>query len=157
MKAIYPGTFDPITLGHLDIIKRACRIFNELHISVAGNAQKGPMLSIEERVELVEGALKTINTGNCKIQVDHFKGLLVEHAKKHDCTVLVRGLRAISDFEYEFQMSCMNSKLSPEIQTIFLPASDNMQFISSRFVKQIAGLGGDISQLVTANVRDKLK
>lgn len=157
MKAIYPGTFDPITYGHLDIIKRASKIFAELHISVAGNKQKDPCLSTKERVALVTNAISSIDTGNCKIYVDSFSGLLVEHAKKHDCTVLVRGLRAISDFEYEFQMSCMNSKLSPTIQTIFLPASDNMQFISSRFVKQIASLGGDISQLVTPLVLKTLK
>lgn len=157
MKAIYPGTFDPVTLGHLDIIKRASKIFDELHISVADNTQKGPCLSAIKRVELVTNAISTINIGNCLIHVDSFSGLLVEHAKKHDCTVLVRGLRAISDFEYEFQMSCMNSKLSSEIQTIFLPASDNMQFISSRFVKQIALHGGDISQLVTPLVAQELK
>lgn len=158
MDAIYPGTFDPITFGHLDIIKRASKIFDKLYISIAENTQKKPLLSLTERKELVTDAINiTKIDSNCQIIIDSFSGLLVEYARSKECKVLVRGLRAISDFEYEFQMSCMNSKLASEIQTIFLPASDNMQFISSRFVKQIASLSGDISELVTANTKEKLQ
>jgi len=156
IKAIYPGTFDPITVGHIDIIRRATSIFDELIIAIAKNDSKNPLFSLEERKELVLQSLKGSSlTSNVKIIT--FDGLLVELAKEHNTKVLIRGLRAVSDFEYEFQMSCMNAKLNSDIQTIFLAASDNVQFISSRFVKQIAMLNGDISSLVTKDIIPKIK
>jgi len=156
VKAIYPGTFDPITVGHIDIIKRAAQIFDDLTIGIAANPSKNPLFSIEERKNFVEKALE--NEKNLKkLNIVGFSGLLVDYAQENGITVLIRGLRAISDFEYEFQMSCMNTKLNSNIQTIFLPASDNVQFISSRFVKQIASLNGDISQLVPPTVEKSLK
>lgn len=155
VRAIYPGTFDPITIGHIDIIKRASLIFDELIIAIADNQNKKPLFSLTERHELVKKSLMTMDLS--KVKIVTFSGLLVDLAKKHQAKILVRGLRAISDFEYEFQMSCMNSKLNQDIQTIFLAASDNVQFISSRFVKQIAALDGDISALVTANIINDIK
>ncbi len=157
MKAIYPGTFDPITIGHLDIIKRAAQIFDNLTIAIAENPSKKPLFSQKEREELVIKSIKEHNNINHKnINVVKFSGLLVDFAAKSEISVLIRGLRAISDFEYEFQMSCMNSKLNSEIQTIFLPASDQVQFISSRFVKQIASLGGDVAHLVSESVYQEI-
>lgn len=157
MKAIYPGTFDPITIGHLDIIKRATKIFDQLTIAVAENPSKKPLFSQSERQDLVANSIKEYNEINHKkIKIVKFSGLLVDFAKESQISVLIRGLRAISDFEYEFQMSCMNNKLNPEIQTIFLPASDQVQFISSRFVKQIASLKGDVKPLVSKYVYDKI-
>jgi pantetheine-phosphate adenylyltransferase len=150
IRAIYPGTFDPITIGHIDIIKRASLIFDELIIAIADNQNKKPLFSLAERHELVKKSLTTTSLSNVKIVT--FSSLLVDLAQKHQAKILIRGLRAVSDFEYEFQMSCMNSKLNKDIQTIFLAASDNVQFISSRFVKQIALLNGDISALVTPNI-----
>jgi len=151
IKAIYPGTFDPITVGHIDVIKRATSIFDELIIAVANNINKKPTFSLAERKSMVTQSLK--EKGLTKnITIVTFNGLLVELAKQHDVKILIRGLRAVSDFEYEFQMSCMNAKLNSDIQTIFLAASDHVQFISSRFVKQIASLNGDISSLVTNNI-----
>lgn len=156
IKAIYPGTFDPITVGHIDIIRRATSIFDELIIAIAKNDSKDPLFSLEERKELVLQSLKG-NSLTSNVKIITFDGLLVELAKEHNTKVLIRGLRAVSDFEYEFQMSCMNAKLNSDIQTIFLAASDNVQFISSRFVKQIAMLNGDISSLVTKDIIPKIK
>ena len=151
IKAIYPGSFDPVTTGHLDIIARAASIFDELIIAVALNNSKKPLFSLDERKSMVIESLKQTNLKK-SFKVVTFNGLLVDFAKKNNAKVIIRGLRAVSDFEYEFQMSCMNSKLDQEIQTIFLGASDNVQFISSRFVKQIAMLGGDITKLVSPNI-----
>ena len=154
--AIYPGTFDPITVGHIDIIKRASSVFDQLIIAIADNQNKKPLFSLKERENLVKKSLEEV-TINKNISIVSFSGLLVDFAKKNQAKVIIRGLRAVSDFEYEFQMSCMNTKLDPEIQTIFLAASDHVQFISSRFVKQIALLNGDISALVTKNIISDIK
>jgi pantetheine-phosphate adenylyltransferase len=156
MKAIYPGTFDPITNGHVDIIKRAVKIFDHLIVAIAENNEKNPLFTQAERLAITQETLKPLSV-NCVIEVVSFKGLLVGFAQEQEAATIIRGLRAISDFEYEFQMSCMNSRLNSDIQTIFLPASDNAHFISSRFVKQIAKLGGDISSLVPKNVETSLK
>ena len=155
MKAIYPGTFDPITIGHLDIIKRAAKIFDDLTIAIAENPSKKPLFSHTERKDLVINSIKEYpEIDHKKINIVKFSGLLVNFAAQNNISVLIRGLRAISDFEYEFQMSCMNNKLNSNIQTIFLPASDQVQFISSRFVKQIASLNGDIKSLVSKAVAE---
>ncbi len=149
---IYPGTFDPITFGHLDIIVRASHIVNKLIISVAENKHKNPFFDIQERIKMIEDSMIDIDLKNCKIEVVGFDNLLVEHAKKFDAKVIIRGLRAVADFEYEFQMAGMNSKLGPEIETIFLMASENLQLTSARFVKEIALYGGEIKNFVPKNV-----
>ena len=148
---LYPGTFDPITNGHLDIIARAARMLDRLVIGVAMNAGKGPLFSIEERVELVrEEAARIAAHNGMVIEVRPFHGLLIGFAREVGARVIVRGLRAVSDFDYEFQMAGMNARLDSGIETVFLMASERHQFISSRFVKEIAQLGGDISSFVPA-------
>ncbi len=148
---LYPGTFDPITNGHLDIIARAARMLNQLVIGVAMNAGKGPLFPIEERVELVrEEAARIAAHNGMVIEVRPFHGLLIGFAREVGARVIVRGLRAVSDFDYEFQMAGMNARLDSGIETVFLMASERHQFISSRFVKEIAQLGGDISSFVPA-------
>lgn len=153
---VYPGTFDPITNGHLDIINRAARMLDHLVVGVAINAGKGPLFSLEERVALTRQALeaKPIN-GTC-IDVVPFQGLLMDFAQEQNARVVVRGLRAVSDFEYEFQMAGMNARLNPNIETVFLMASERCQFISSRFVKEIGRLGGTIDSFVPAPVKAAL-
>jgi pantetheine-phosphate adenylyltransferase len=153
--AIYPGTFDPITFGHLDIIKRASELFDHLIVAAAKDNYKNPLFSLDERVKLIEEETNFFNKSG-EISVEKFEGLLVEFARKKEARVIIRGLRAVSDFEYEFQMFGMNSKLDPEIQTIFFPASETNHFIASKLVKEVARLGGDISKFVSANVAKKL-
>lgn len=155
-KAIYPGTFDPITLGHLDIISRALNIADTLIIAVAIDSSKTPLFSVEERTSLTQDALKHVKLDSDRIQVIPFDGLLANFATEQQANIIIRGLRAVSDFEFEFQMSCMNAKLAPNIETIFLPASESKHFIASRFVKEIAKLGGNISEWVTPNVVKQL-
>jgi pantetheine-phosphate adenylyltransferase len=146
---IYPGTFDPVTNGHLDIIGRAARLVDRLVIGVAENSGKGPLFAAEERVELVARECGAISgrTGT-PIEVRRFNTLLISFAREAGACMLIRGLRAVSDFDYEFQMAGMNYRLDPEIETVFLMASERHQFISSRFVKEIARLGGDVSSFV---------
>ncbi|MFC7735949.1 pantetheine-phosphate adenylyltransferase [Roseomonas sp. GCM10028921] len=146
---VYPGTFDPVTNGHLDVIARAARLLDRLVIGVAMNAGKGPIFPIGERVELVRAETDTIarSTG-ATIAVVPFEGLLVTLAREHGAGMIVRGLRAVSDFDYEVQMAGMNRRLDQGVETVFLMASETNQFISSRFVKEIARLGGDISSFV---------
>ena len=149
---IYPGTFDPVTFGHLDIIVRASHIVNKLIISVAENKHKKPYFSVDERKKMIEESLNKLETNNCEIEVVGFDNLLVEHAKNFNAKVIIRGLRAVADFEYEFQMAGMNSKLGPNIETIFLMASENLQLTSARFVKEIAFYDGEIKNFVPENV-----
>ena len=153
---VYPGTFDPITIGHLDIVKRALRVVDKLIIAVAINADKGPLFPVEERVAMVQEDVRPLTDAGAIIEVTSFSSLLVDYAESVDASLIIRGLRAVSDFEYEFQMVGMNSRLRPEIETVFLMASDRHQFISSRFVKEICRLGGDISQFVTPAVAKRL-
>ncbi len=147
---IYPGTFDPVTNGHLDIITRAAKMLHKLVIGVAENPGKGPLFSLEERIDLVRTEAATIaeRTG-AVIEVQAFAGLLVGFAHSVGAGVIVRGLRAVTDFDYEFQMTGMNRRLDPAVETVFLMASESHQFISSRFVKEIARLGGDVSSFVS--------
>jgi pantetheine-phosphate adenylyltransferase len=146
---VYPGTFDPVTNGHLDIIARAARMLDRLVVGVARNSGKGPLFPVEERVELVQAECDIIAPRNgVHIEVVSFESLLIDFARSHGARVIVRGLRAVSDFDYEFQMAGMNYRLDSEIETIFLMASEHHQFISSRFVKEIARLGGDITTFV---------
>jgi len=153
---LYPGTFDPMTLGHLDIIKRAARLCDRLIIAVAINRAKGPLFSLEERVDMVEQVLSEIKA-DCEITVVPFEGLLIHFAEKMGARLIIRGLRAVSDFEYEFQMAGMNDRLNPEIETVFLMSDPEYQTIASRLVKEIAKLGGDVSQFVTEDVATRLK
>ncbi len=146
---LYPGTFDPVTNGHLDVISRAARLLDRLVIGVAINIGKGPLFPLEERVELVRAEADTIATRTgCRIEVQPFQGLLIGFAHEVGAQMIVRGLRAVTDFDYEFQMTGMNRRLDPKVETVFLMASETNQFISSRFVKEIARLGGDISSFV---------
>ena len=146
---LYPGTFDPVTNGHLDVISRAARLLDRLVIGVAINIGKGPLFPLEERVELVQAEAEAIGARNgCRIEVRPFEGLLVGFAQEVGAQMIVRGLRAVTDFDYEFQMTGMNRRLDPNIETVFLMASETNQFISSRFVKEIARLGGEVSSFV---------
>ena len=154
--ALYPGTFDPITNGHLDIITRSLSLCDRLVVGVADNAGKGPMFSASERVALVQAEVAPLVAEGRQIEVVSFATLLMHFAKSLDAAMIVRGLRAVSDFEYEFQMAGMNARLDPSVQTVFLMASDRHQFISSRFVKEIGRLGGDISKFVSPNVAARL-
>ena len=147
---IYPGTFDPITFGHLDIIKRSLKIVDELIIGLADNENKSPLLTINDRRKLIESDTSgLINSKKIKILI--VKGLLTNFAKKNSVSCIIRGLRAVSDFEYEFQMTGMNYQLNPDIETIFLMSSDKKSFISSNFVKEVHKLGGDVSKFVSKN------
>jgi pantetheine-phosphate adenylyltransferase len=154
---VYPGTFDPVTNGHLDIIGRATRIVDELVVAVAVNIGKGPLFTLEERVELLQGTLSKLAPDQAtRIRIVPFDNLLVNFVHDQGATVIVRGLRAVSDFEYEFQMASMNARLNNKIETVFLMASERNQFISSRFVKEIGRLGGDIGHFVTPEVKASL-
>ncbi len=152
---IYPGTFDPITNGHADIIARASKITDELILAISTSYSKNPMFSVEERCCLAQIYLQKYNIAN-NVKVMKFDGLLVNFASKVGADFIVRGLRAVSDFEYEFQMACMNSRLDENIETIFLPASEKNQFISSKLVKEIASLGGAISAFVIPEIEKKV-
>ena len=155
---IYPGTFDPITVGHMDIITRGLKLVDHLIIAVAEDIPKTPIFTPADRVALVRKELTNLpKKDQARVVVKAFRGLLVEFAAKHNSAIIIRGLRAISDFEYEFQMACMNSRLNDDIETVFLPASENTHFISSRFVKEIARLKGDISSFVSPDTAKKLK
>jgi len=151
--AVYPGSFDPITNGHLDVIQRASAMFDQVIIACAENTEKHPMFSPKQRLDLVGAATQHLSN----VTVDSFQGLLVEYCRRHGATVVVRGLRAVSDFEFEFQMALMNRKLEPKVETIFLMPKDEYTFISSRLVREIAGLGGDVSKFVPAAVQEALK
>jgi len=153
---IYPGTFDPITVGHMDIIQRALKVVDKLIIGVALDTGKQPVFDLDTRVKLVKEDIKKLGGDVRRLQVKPFHGLLMKFAEEEKACIVIRGLRAVSDFEYEFQMACMNSRLNPTIETVFLTASEDTHFISSRFVRQIAHLGGDISSFVSANVAKHL-
>jgi len=148
---IYPGTFDPMTNGHLNIIKRSLKIVDKLIIGVADNLNKKPLLSIDERKDIIANDIKNLEISNKKIETYSVKGLLTEFAKTHKANCIIRGLRVVSDFEYEFQMTGMNYQLSPDIETIFLMSADNNSFVSSNLVKEVHKLGGDVSKFVSKN------
>ena len=151
--AIYPGSFDPITNGHLDVLRRALSMFDQVIVGVAPNAEKHPLFTTPERVALTRAAVKGIRG----VTVDEIDGLLVNYAQRKKARVLVRGLRAVSDFEYEFQMALMNRRLAPNVETIFLMPKDEYTFLSSRLVKEIALLGGNVSDFVPAVVKKALQ
>jgi len=142
--AIYPGTFDPITFGHIDLIERAARMFNQVVIAIAVNVKKQPVFSLEERIELAEQALNHLEN----IKVVGFSNLLTDFAREHGANIILRGLRAVSDFDYEFQLAGMNRRLAPQIESLFLMPAENYTYLASSFVREIASLGGDVSQFV---------
>lgn len=151
--AIYPGSFDPITSGHLDLIERGARLFDCLVVSVVRNERKEPLFSVEERLEMLAEAVATYP----RVEVDSFDGLLVDYAASKEATVLLRGIRAVSDYEYELQMAHMNRRLAPGIETVFLTSRAAHSFVSSRLVKEVIALGGNISGLVPPFVEKRLR
>ncbi len=153
---VYPGTFDPVTNGHVDIIRRASRTVDKLVVGVAVNGGKSPLFSLEERAEMVGEEIVDMGMSD-RVTVKPFDSLLVQFAADQNASCIIRGLRAVSDFEYEFQMVGMNTRLNPDIETIFLMASESHQFIASRLVKEIATLGGDITSFVSARVAARIK
>jgi len=152
VKAIYPGSFDPITNGHLDLIERGSKIFDELVVGVLRNVEKDPLFSVEERVEMLE--LTTRHLEN--VRVEAFEGLLVDYVARHKAQAVLRGIRAISDYEYELQMALMNRRLAPGIETVFMMPADTYSYVSSRLVKQVFHLGGSVKGLVPPAVEERL-
>jgi pantetheine-phosphate adenylyltransferase len=152
-RAIYPGSFDPITFGHMDVIHRARAMCGELIVAVASNAPKGPLFTAQERADLIRSSLPE----NSGVRVETFDGLLVDFARQHGTFVVIRGLRAISDFEFEFQMALMNRRLEPRLETVFLTPQEEFTFLSSRLVKEVARLGGDIEAFVPSPAAEALR
>ncbi len=153
---IYPGTFDPMTNGHMDIVKRSLKIVDNLVIAVANNLSKDSLFTIDERIDIIKNDIISLREISKNISVIELSGLLTTFAKKQNATCIIRGLRAVSDFEYEFQMTGMNYQLNPDIETIFLMTSEKNSFISSNFVKEVHKLGGDVSNFVSKNTLNKL-
>lgn len=150
---VYPGSFDPLTNGHLDVLQRAARMFDRVIVAVARNDSKTPLFSLAERAELVRGATRNLHN----VETEYFDGLLVDYVVQRGAHAIVRGLRAVSDFEFEFQLALMNRKLNEHVETLFLMPKDTYSFLSSRLVKEIATLGGDVSQFVPTNVQIALQ
>ena len=151
--AVFPGSFDPVTVGHIDLIERSTAVFDEVIVAVACNQEKTPLFTVNERIEMI----KDIFSENQRVKVETFGGLLIDYLVKRDAHVIIRGLRAVSDFEYEFQMALMNRKLAPGIETFFMTSSALYTYVSSRIVKELASLGGDVSDLVHPLVEEKIK
>ncbi len=152
IKAIYPGSFDPVTNGHLDIINRASKILDHITVTILENPRKQPLFTINERIEM----LKRITCGFGNVEVEYYHGLLIDYASAKQVSIVIKGLRAISDFEFEFQMALINRKLNPKIETLFMMTNDKCSFLSSSIIKEIASLGGDISSLVPPQVYDMI-
>ena len=156
-RAIYPGSFDPVTNGHLDIIERGCKLFDEIVISILVNPEKKPFFTVEERQQMLGEVLPSINRGSCTLHVDSFSGLLVQYAVAQQADVIVRGIRAISDYEYELQMALMNRRLEPGIETVFMMPAESYSYVSSRLVKEVFQLGGTVEGLVPPLVEKRMK
>jgi len=156
-RAIYPGSFDPVTNGHLDIIARGCKLFDEIVIAILVNPEKEPFFTIEERREMLVEVLKEIPRGSSALHVDDFKGLLVHYAVAQQAHAIVRGIRAISDYEYELQMALMNRRLEPSIETVFMMPAETYSYVSSRLVKEVFQLGGVLDGLVPPLVEARMK
>ncbi len=153
VRAIYPGTFDPPTNGHLDLIARGARLFEHLTVAILNNPIKNPLFTVAERVEMMREATRQMET----VEVETFDGLMVDFARQKQATAVLRGIRAISDYEYEFQMALMNRRLAPEVETVFLQPAGRYSFVSSRMVKEVFSFGGDITGLVPGNVLKRLR
>jgi pantetheine-phosphate adenylyltransferase len=156
-RAIYPGSFDPVTNGHLDIIERGCKLFDEIIIAILINPEKRPFFSIRDRQEILQEVLQGINRSTCTLRVDSFEGLLVHYAVAQNADAIVRGIRAISDYEYELQMALMNRRLEPSIETVFMMPAEMYSYVSSRLVKEVFQLGGRLSGLVPPLVEERMK
>ena len=156
-RAIYPGSFDPVTNGHLDIIERGCKLFDEIIIAILVNPEKTPFFTIEERREMLADVLREIDRGNCTLRVDSFQGLLIHYAIAQQADAIVRGIRAISDYEYELQMALMNRRLEPRIETVFMMPAEAYSYVSSRLVKEVFLLGGELDGLVPPVVEARMK
>ena len=152
-KALYPGTFDPLTYGHLDIIERAAKIYDHVFVGVAHSTQKNPLFSVKKRISMLKKATAHLD----KVEIEDFGGLVVDHARKKKTCVIIRGLRMISDFEFEFQMALTNRKLAEDIETIFMMTGDNYSYLSSKLIKEAVALGGDVKKFVPSFVADELK
>jgi pantetheine-phosphate adenylyltransferase len=156
-RAIYPGSFDPVTNGHLDIIERGCKLFDEIIIAILVNPNKTPMFSIEERREMLGEVLRSLEKGNCRLMVEDFEGLLVQYAVEREADAIVRGIRAVSDYEFELQMALMNRRLEPRIETVFMMPAEVYSYVSSRLVKEVFQLGATIDGLVPASVEERMR
>ncbi len=156
-RAIFPGSFDPLTNGHLDIIKRSSPLFDEIIVAVLNNADKHPMFTVEERCSMIHEVLPSVDTDGCKLIVDSFSGLTADFAKTSGATAIVRGIRAVSDYEYELRMALMNRRLEPTIETVFLMAGEEYSYVSSTLMKQVFELGGRVEGLIPTLVESKMR
>jgi pantetheine-phosphate adenylyltransferase len=156
-RAIYPGSFDPVTNGHLDIIERGCKLFDEIIIAILVHPEKKALFTTDERREMLEEVLSGIESGGCSIRVDSFQGLLMRYAVERQADAVVRGIRAISDYEYELQMALMNRRQEPRIETVFMMAAEAYSYVSSRLVKEVYALGGTIAGLVPPPVEERMR
>jgi pantetheine-phosphate adenylyltransferase len=156
-RAIYPGSFDPVTNGHLDIIQRGCKLFDEIIIAVLINPDKTPFFSVEERCDILRSVVTEIDRGECSLTVESFEGLLVQYAADRQAKAIVRGIRAISDYEYELQMALMNRRLQPQLETVFMMPAEAYSYVSSRIVKEVFHLGGSIEGLVPKLVEERMR
>ena len=156
-RAIFPGSFDPMTNGHLDIIKRSSPLFDEMIVAVLNNADKHPMFSVDERCAMISEVLKNVDTGDCKLIVDSFSGLTADFAHEQKAIAIVRGIRAVSDYEYELRMALMNRRLEPSIETVFLMAGEEYSYVSSTLMKQVFELGGRVEGLIPTLVESKMR
>lgn len=152
-KAVYPGTFDPMTLGHEDLVRRAARLFGHVVLAVADSRTKRPMFTLAERIDIARDALKDVKN----VSVEGFSGLLMDFVRKHKATVVVRGVRAVSDFDYEFQLAGMNRKLHPDVETVFMTPGEEYMFLSATLVREISVMGGDVSKFVSPVIAERLK
>jgi len=156
-RAIFPGSFDPVTNGHLDIIQRGCKLFDEIIVAILVNPEKTAFFTVEERSQILAEVLKTIERGDCRVTVDSFEGLLVQYAAEKEAHAILRGIRAISDYEYELQMALMNRRLQPRLETVFMMPAEEYSYVSSRLVKEVFQLGAPIEGLVPPLVEERMR
>ena len=156
-RAIYPGSFDPVTNGHLDIIERGCKLFDEIIVAILVNPGKRALFTTDERREILEEVMSEIEAGKCRLRVESFEGLLVKYAMERQADAIVRGIRAISDYEYELQMALMNRRQEPRIETVFMMSAEAYSYVSSRLVKEVFQLGGTIEGLVPPSVEARMR
>jgi pantetheine-phosphate adenylyltransferase len=156
-RAVFPGSFDPLTNGHLDIIQRSAPLFDEMIVAVLNNPDKNPMFTVEERLDMIREVLPSIDTDDCEMKVESFSGLTAEFAKQKNADAIVRGIRAVSDYEYELRMALMNRRLEPEIETVFLMADEEFSYVSSTLMKQVFELGGRVEGLIPELVEQRMR